>query len=171
MDPQLGRCFRVLVEVEGRYSTAPSPQEDKGDSRMVPSAKCVRCLVMEYGENPKNLGLYCLLCCWPAVESIEGILLSVCSFFRGKKGIFWPFFPRIIWDQGLWNVQSLKWVLLLNQGHRDVTFLASTVSAAVYFFSWYLGDADPWSQQAELLLWSIPKPKWARWLSMWAGLC
>lgn len=47
------------------------------------------------------------------------------SFFclqREERQYFDFFLCKILWDQGLWNVESLKWVLLLNWGHKDVTF-------------------------------------------------
>lgn len=112
-----------------------------------------------WGE-PRKLGLCCLFCHLLAVGSEAGIVGSVSSVFRGKKGIFCLVFAKCfeIRDCGM-----LKWLLLLNWGHRDVTLSSPYCVSCVYSSSWHLGDADPWSQQTELLIWSLPNPKWARW--------
>lgn len=72
---------------------------------------------MEDWEAPRKVGLYHLFCHLPVAAGSEaGILGSVSSVFREKKSsiLNFFFFGKILCDQGLCNVQSLKQVLLLN---------------------------------------------------------
>lgn len=114
MDPQLGCCSPVLVgEAKGRCSTAEK------DSNVVPGTTSVRWDVWWWsaGGSPESLAYIISSVVCQQWEVRQVYLAQFLLSSEGRKAIFWPFLRS-----RLWYVQSLKWVLLLNWGHRDVTF-------------------------------------------------
>ena len=82
-----GSSACLLLFCPCRRSKGEMQHSQKGQERVTRHNACeIRCLVMECWGEPRKLGLYRLLCCLPAVGSEAGMLGSVSSVFRGKKG-------------------------------------------------------------------------------------